>query len=58
MRSGVEPAGGVSERDGHGDQTQKHGVAHGPCLAKMTFANVSEGANEMTDGIVRSFTSH
>jgi hypothetical protein len=50
-------SGGVSERDDHGDQTQKRGVAHGPCLAKMTFVNLPEGANEMTDGMVRSLNA-
>src|SRR2546426_2413649 len=29
-------SGGVSERDGRGKQTPKHGVAHGPCVARMT----------------------
>src|SRR3989454_7608516 len=29
-------SGGVSERDGRGNQTPKHGVAHGPCVARMT----------------------
>lgn len=57
MRRGVEPAG-VSLKGTVGvTKTQKHGVAHGPCVARMISVNVSEGVNELTDGMVRSLNA-
>ena len=55
MRSGGRSRGGVSERHGRGDPTQKYSVAPGPCVARMTSVNVPERMNALIDGMIRSF---
>ena len=47
--------GGVSERHGRGDPTQKYSVAPGPWVARMTSVNVLERMNALIDGMIRSF---
>jgi hypothetical protein len=57
MRTGVERAGVSLKGTGGVTRTQKHRVAHGPCIARMTSVNVSERVNELTDGTVRSLNA-
>ena len=57
MRRGVERAGVPLKVTVGVSKTQKHGVAHGPCVARMTSVNASKGVNELTDGMVRSLNA-
>jgi len=49
---GVSPKGTVGVA-----KTQKHRGTRGPCVARMTSVNVSEGVSELTDGMVRSLNA-
>lgn len=57
MRRGIERAGVSLKGTVEVTKTEKHRVAHGPCVARMTSVNVSEGVNELTDGMVRSLNT-
>ena len=47
-----ERAGGSLKGTVGVTKTQKHRVAHGPCVARLTSVNVLERMNELIDGTV------